>query len=264
MHPERDVLGFHLFRAEEQGPFQLASARIAAADDGAYTYLDTTRSLRGDRSYHYALRTVSTSHVESKFSDTVSVMPLTNRPAPLPPRDLGAQVDGEVAIVSWEDQSSDALWQAYAVLCSRSGAKVDTLWRNTNFLIDTLDATGQATSYRVLSMNVFGASSVPSPSVSVKARVALPSSPGGVQASAVAGKVLLTWQPPVSESVQRFDVYRYTRGSEPVKLGSVASNKPARFEDASPASGALNFYFVRSVAASGAESGASREVGVGM
>jgi fibronectin type 3 domain-containing protein len=264
MHPERDVLGFHLFRAEEQGPFQLASARIAAADDGAYTYLDTTRSLRGDRSYHYALRTVSTSHVESKFSDTVSVMPLTNRPAPLPPRDLGAQVDGEVAIVSWEDQSSDALWQAYAVLCSRSGAKVDTLWRNTNFLIDTLDATGQATSYRVLSMNVFGASSVPSPSVSVKARVALPSSPGGVQASAVAGKVLLTWQPPVSESVQRFDVYRYTRGSEPVKLGSVASNKPARFEDASPASGALNFYFVRSVAATGAESGPSREVGVGL
>jgi fibronectin type 3 domain-containing protein len=264
MHPERDVLGFHLFRAEEQGPFQLASARIAAADDGAYTYLDTTRSLRGDRSYHYALRTMSTSHMESNFSDTVSVMPLTNRPAPLPPRDLGAQVDGEVAIVSWEDQSSDALWQAYAVLRSRSGAKVDTLWRNTNFFIDTLDATGQATSYRVLSMNVFGASSVPSPSVSVKARVALPSSPGGVQASAVAGKVLLTWQPPVSEPVQRFDVYRYTRGSEPVKLGSVASNKPARFEDASPASGALNFYFVRSVAATGAESGASREVGVGM
>jgi hypothetical protein len=264
MHPERDVLGFHLFRAEEQGPFQLASARIPAAGDGAYTYLDTTRSLRGDRSYHYALRTVSTSHVESNFSDTVSVMPLTNRPAPLPPRDLGAQVDGEVAIVSWEDQSSDALWQAYAVLRSRSGAKVDTLWRNTNFLIDTLDVTGQATSYRVLSMNVFGASSMPSPSVSVKARVALPSSPGGVQASAVAGKVLLTWQPPVSEPVQRFDVYRYTRGSEPVKLGSVASNKPARFEDASPASGALNFYFVRSVAATGAESGPSREVGVGM
>jgi fibronectin type 3 domain-containing protein len=264
MHPERDVLGFHLFRAEEQGPFQLASARIPAAGDGAYTYLDTTRSLRGDRSYHYALRTVSTSHVESNFSDTASVMPLTNRPAPLPPRDLGAQVDGEVAIVSWEDQSSDALWQAYAVLRSRSGAKADTLWRNTNFFIDTLDATGQTTSYRVLSMNLFGASSVPSPSVSVKARVALPSSPGGVQASAIAGKVLLTWQPPISESVQRFDVYRYTRGSEPVKLGSVASNNPARFEDASPASGALNFYFVRSVAATGAESGPSREVGVGM
>jgi len=264
MHPERDVLGFHLFRAEDQGSFQLASARIPAGGDGAYTYLDTTRSLRGDRSYHYALRTVSTSHVESNFSDTVSVMPLTNRPAPLPPRDLGAQVDGEVAIVSWEDQSSDALWQAYGILRSRSGAKVDTLWRNTNFFIDTLDATGQATSYRVLSLNVFGASSVPSPSVSVKARVALPSSPGGVQASAVEGKVMLTWQPPVSEPVQRFDVYRYTRGSEPVKLGSVASNKPARFEDASPASGALNFYFVRSVAATGAESGPSREVGVGM
>ncbi|MCU0318545.1 MAG: hypothetical protein MUE88_00485 [Flavobacteriales bacterium] len=264
MHPERDVLGFHLFRADEQGPMMLASARIAASGDGAYTYLDTTRSLRGDRSYHYALRTVSTSHVESNFSDTVSVMPVTNVPVPLPPRDLTAQVDVDVAIVSWEDQSSDALWQAYGILRSRSGAKVDTLWRNTNFLMDTLDADGQATSYRVFSMNALGGKSVPSPAVSAKARVALPSSPGGVQARAVAGKVELNWEAPVSEPVQRFDVYRYTRGSEPVKVGSVAANKPARFEDASPAKGALNFYFVRSVAASGAESGPSREVGVGM
>jgi fibronectin type 3 domain-containing protein len=83
-----------------------------------------------------------------------------------------------------------------------------------------------------------------------------------VAANPLNGKVVLTWQPPVSEPVQRFDVYRYTRGSEPVKVGSVSANKPARFEDVSPARGALNFYFVRSVAASGAESGASREVGV--
>ena len=106
--------------------------------------------------------------------------------------------------------------------------------------------------------------SVPSPAVIAKAHVRSPSCPSAVAGNVLNGKVVLTWQPPVSEPVQRFDVYRYTRGSEPVKLGSVASNKPARFEDASPASGALNFYFVRSVAATGAESGPSREVGVGL
>jgi hypothetical protein len=247
-----------------KGPSNSPAPAFPLPGDGAYTYLDTTRSLRGDRSYHYALRTVSTSHVESNFSDTVSVMPLTNRPAPLPPRDLGAQVDGEVAIVSWEDQSSDALWQAYAVLRSRPGAKVDTLWRNTNFLIDTLDATGQASSYRVLSMNVFGASSSAFTFGKCQGACALPSSPSGVQASAVARQGaahLAAARERARAALRCVPLHPRQRACE---AGQRGVQQARTFRGCQPGKGALNFYFVRSVAATGAESGPSREVGVGL
>lgn len=264
MHPERDVLGFHLYRAEEQGPFMLASPRIPAASEALHTYLDTARNLRGDRSYHYAVRTVSTSHLESAFSDTVSVMPLTNQPEPVAPRDLTARVDAEQAIVSWEDLSNTPLFHAYQVLRTRPGDRVDTLVRNTNFLIDTLEASGKPTTYRVITLDAFGKRSTPSPSVSAQARVAPPSAPNGLVARTVSGKVELEWAAPPSEPVARFDVYRYTRGSEPVKAGSVTAGKPLKLEDVNATPGQLNFYFVRSVAATGAESGPSREVGVGL
>ncbi len=264
MHPERDVLGFHLYRAEEQGPFMLASPRIAVASEGLHSYLDTTRGLRGDRSYHYAVRTVSTSHLESAFSDTVSVMPITNQPVPAAPRDLTARVDVEQAIVSWEDLGSTPLFHAYQVVRSRPGNRVDTLLRNTNFLIDTLDASGKPTSYRVMTLNALGKRSAPSPSVNAQARVAPPAAPNGLVARTANGKVELEWAAPPSEQVARFDVYRYTRGSEPVKAGSVTAGKPLKLEDANAAPGQLNFYFVRSVAANGAESGPSRVVGVGL
>lgn len=262
LHPDRDVLGFHLYRAEENGPFQLASPRIPAGGEGAYTYLDTTRSLRGDRSYHYALRTVSTSHRESAFSDTASVMPLTNLPVPQAPRDLTARVDVEQAIVSWEDLSNDPLFHTYQVVRTRPGNRVDTLFRSTNFLIDTLDAGGKPTSYRVIAVNDRGRRSAPSPAVSAQARVAPPAAPNGLVARAAGGKVALTWEAPPGERIARYEVYRYTRGSEPVKAGSVPAGKPLRLEDAGAMRGQLNFYFVRSVAASGAESGPGREVGV--
>lgn len=264
MHPSRELLGFHVYRADGDGPMMLASTRLPPGNDVFRTYRDTSSTLQAGRMYRYVVKAISTSHIEGLASDTVAVMPLTNAAVPMPPRDLMARVDGEALLLSWEDQSHDPLWMGYVVLRTRPGQRVDTLYRSTNFLNDSLDATGKPSSYRVLSSNALGMRSAPSPAVSAKAHVRPPACPSTVAANPLNGKVLLTWQPPVSEPVQRFDVYRYTRGSEPVKVGSVAANKPARFEDANPAKGALNFYFVRSVAASGAESGPSREAGVGM
>lgn len=264
LHPSRELLGFHVYRAEGDGPMMLASTRLAAGAEMQRTYMDTSRTLSAGQVYSYLVKAISTSHIEGRASDTVAVLPMTNATAPLPPRDLVARVDGEALLLSWEDQSHDPLWMGYAVLRTRPGNKVDTLYRSTNFLNDSLDAGGKPSSYRVLSSNALGMRSAPSPAVTAKAHVPAPSCPSAVVANAINGKVELTWQAPASEPVQRFDVYRYTRGNEPVKLGSVASGKPARFEDASPALGALNFYFVRSVAATGAESGPSREVGVGL
>ncbi len=264
MHPSRELLGFQVYRADGEGAFMLASGRLPAAQGPLFAYTDTTRSLQAGQLYRYLVKAISTSHMEGGASDTVAVMPMTNAARAMPPRDLMARVDGESLLLSWEDQSHDPLWMGYMVLRTRPGQAVDTLFRATNFLNDSLDATGKPSSYRVLSSNALGMRSAPSPAVSAKARVRAPACPSIVAASALNGKVALTWQPPVSEPVERFDVYRYTRGSEPVKVGSVAANKPARFEDASPAKGALNFYFVRSVAPTGAESGPSREAGVGM
>jgi fibronectin type 3 domain-containing protein len=262
MHPSRELLGFHVYRADGEGAFMLASARLPAAQGPVFAYTDTAGTLQAGKVYRYVVKAISTSHVEGCASDTVAVMPMTNAAMPMPPRDLTARVDGEALLLSWEDQSHDPLWMGYVVLRTRPGNRVDTLLRATNFLNDSLDASGKPSTYRVLSSNALGMRSAPSPAVSAKAHVRAPACPSAVAANPLNGKVVLTWQPPVSEPVQRFDVYRYTRGSEPVKVGSVSANKPARFEDVSPARGALNFYFVRSVAASGAESGASREVGV--
>ncbi|MCW5900714.1 MAG: hypothetical protein KIT10_15765 [Flavobacteriales bacterium] len=262
VHPHPDLLGFHLYRGEGDGPLMLAAPRLPAGSEGGYSYLDTARSVTGGRMYRYAVQAVSTSHVEGAWSDTVAVLPTAHAPVPEPPKGITAQVDVDVAIVRWEDQSGEALWEAYKVVRTRPQGRVDTLWRSTNFLVDTLDADGRPTTYRVISINALGRSSQPGHAVTARARVAPPAAPGGVEARSVGGKVTLLWEPPVSEVVERFDIYRYTRGSDPVKLGSVPAGKPLQFEDFNPVKGKLTFYFVRSVAVTGAESGPSREVGV--
>lgn len=214
--------------------------------------------------YRYAVRAISTSHVPGAFGDTVAVLALHNAQAPLPPRDLTVQVDGEQAIVRWEDRSADPLWLGYRVLRTRADGRMDTLHRSSNFAIDALDPAGRVHRYRVISVNALGHMSAPTPEVSARARVRVPSAPSGLDARTGGTSVQLAWEHPSGEEVDRFDVYRYTRGTAPVKVGSVKAGQPTRFEDAGPARGALNFYFVRSVAPTGAESGPSREVGVGL
>jgi hypothetical protein len=258
-HPDPNVLGFEVHRGEGNGPLLLAASRMDLKPSTVFAWQDSSRTLHSGGMYRYAVRAISTSHVTGAFGDTVTVMPVHNSNAPLPPRDLTAQVDGGIAIIRWEDQSSDPLLQEYLVIRTSDRGKADTLHRATNFLMDTLDAGGRTQSYRVISKNALGFTSSPTPEVRAQARVELPSAPSGVEARTVGAAVQLVWEASTDAKVISYQVYRYTRGSEPVKLGSVAATKPARFEDASPAQGALNFYFVRSVAASGAESGPSGE-----
>lgn len=262
LYPARETLGFQIYRAEGDGPAQLASPRLAVTDADLHSYLDSTRSLQAGRTYRYHVRAISTSHVEGRTSDTVAVVPVTNAPMPTAPRELTVKVEAETATVIWEDQSIDPLWMLYKVVRTRPGNRVDTVYRTTNFLVDTLDAAGKPTSYRVISASVLGLNSAPSPAVSAKANVRLPAAPSGVVVHAMGGKVQVAWEAPAGEEVQRYEVYRYTRGKEPVKVGSVTTGKPLRLEDDGATRGQLNFYFVRSVAATGAESGPSREVGL--
>lgn len=258
-HADPHVLGFEVFRREGHGSLLLAAPRITPNMDGSNTWTDTSNTLNAGHTYAYTMRSISTSHIAGPFGDTVAVMAMHNAQAPTAPRDLTAQVDGEIAIVRWEDQGHDPLWMSYLVLRQRGAARSDTLVRTSNFMVDTLPADGRAQQYRVISLNALGLVSAPTPEVVARAHVRPPAAPAAITARRSGQAVELTWDAPSGEEVQRFDVYRYTRGSAPVKVGSVPAGKPTQLKDNNPVAGQLNFYFVRSVAATGAESGASRE-----
>lgn len=260
-HPDPDVLGFEVYRGEGNGPLMLATPRLPT---DLRSWPDTAQALRAGHTYRYAMRAISTSHVESALGDTATVMARHNAQAPDAPRDLHVQVDGDQAIVQWEDQSHAPLWASYQVLVQRPTGRTDTLYRHTNFLIDTLDAAGRASHYRVAGMNALGLVSAPTPAVGAQAYVRVPAAPAGITARRNGTAVELAWEPPAGETLQRFDVYRYVRGRDPVKVGSVPVGKPTQLKDNSPVPGQLNFYFVRSVAANGAESGPGKEAGVQM
>ena len=127
MKPSEMCIRDRVHRGEGNGPLLLAASPMVLTPSTVFAWQDSSRTLRSGGMYRYAVRAISTSHVTGAFGDTVTVMPVHNSKAPLPPRELTAQVDGGIAIIRWEDQSSDPLWQEYLVIRTSHRGEADTL-----------------------------------------------------------------------------------------------------------------------------------------
>jgi fibronectin type 3 domain-containing protein len=262
---ESYVSGFWLYRAERGQPLKLVTTMIAALPGTSdYTYTDTDSLLNGGRFYQYTLKAFSTSHIESTYSDTVVARPLKNIPVPKPPMQVEVSKEQGQVLVTWDAVSKyDELVNGYIVLRSKkvAGAKTsfvtDTIYCTNNIYKDSLVKPNESYRYSVMSQSLLGVHSIPATWVNVNMPGNKPVPPASLTANPVKAGVQLNWEPADAGEPLAYNVYRYERGKEPVKAGSI--NATDRFTDQTATKGKQYFYFVRAVAADKMESDRSNE-----
>jgi fibronectin type 3 domain-containing protein len=262
-----NTTGFWLYRAERGRPLQLISTMIPALDSlQQYTWTDTDSLLKGDHFYQYALKSFSTSHIESPFSDTVVARPLKNIPVPKPPMRVTAYAEDGRVYVNWDAVSYDETVSGYKLLRSKKAAgannfTTDTILCNTNGYADTLVKPNETYRYSVITQSVLGVQSVPATWASVNIKGEKPAAPASVTANIAQTGVQLNWEVPADNAALQYNVYRYERGKQPVKAGTAAVNA-GEFTDKTATKGKHYFYFVRSLAPDNTESDKSNEASI--
>jgi|GEM_PF-788426 len=250
---EENISGFWLYRAEQGKPLQLISGPIPAVDTiRHYTFTDTDSLLSGGKFYQYALKSYSTSHLESIFSDTATARPLRNIPVPHPPLQINTNTDGEAGKVwvLWEDVSKyDEMVMGYMLLRQKNSSekkhKTDTIFCSVNFYVDTLVKQGESYAYTVVSQSILGMQSVHSETVVFSAGKKMLPPPSLLLATTTKQGVLLQWEPPANADALRYNIYRYERGKAPVKTGTAVAG--SSFTDKTAVKGKLYFYSLRSL-----------------
>ncbi|MBX2979490.1 MAG: hypothetical protein KF905_09360 [Flavobacteriales bacterium] len=256
--------GFLVFRGENGGELKQVSTLVEGrARPDRYQWTDNGSGMRGGNTYRYAIHTMSSSHIHGAFSDTVAIVPALPPAAPPVPKDLEVLVDAGNLQVVWEDLSNEPFLLGYQLLRTRKpqrGAPVtDTLFLTVNHYMDTVHHAGTTHSYRVRSLSQLGPRSAFSNEVGGSGRFAAVPPPSGLNARRSNAGVELSWSAALRDDIVRYDVYRYTRGQDPVKVSSVSARQALALRD-DKVPGGLLFYFVRAVDADGNESAASSEV----
>lgn len=252
------VSGFWLYRSERGRPLQLLTTMIPAAPGQSdYSYTDVDSLLNGSRFYSYAVKSYSTSHIESANSDTVVARPLKNIPVPKAPMEVRVVKEPGLVLVYWDAVSKyDETVAGYKLLRSKDGI-TDTIFCSNNLYKDTMVKSGENVRYSVITHSLFNTQSAASSWVSVNMPVIAPGSPASLAANPVQTGIQLTWELPDEGEGLQYHVYRYERGKQAVKAGTVSGQE--KFIDTSAARGRQYFYYVVAVGENKAESAKSNE-----
>lgn len=246
---QRNVFGYYIFRREKNEGFIQISEPVIVNPKGQYHYVDTTLSLRGDRMYDYAVKTISDSYVLSQFSDTVTVRPDIEVPIGAPRNFRGREADDKVYLF-WDDLVDRNL-MGYKVFRKKTFETEfnmlhdSLLTAGTNHFTDSSMEKGYAYDYAVKAYSFFGSESNFSNALQFKFYLNLPTPPPGVKAHKVREGIRIVWGDVLTDDLESFNLYRYSTGSKPTRITTVSANRHD-FLDPDVEHGQLYFYYVTS------------------
>ncbi len=264
---QRNVFGYYVYRQEREEGFVQISQPILANEESVYHYFDRDSSLRGDRFYDYALKTISDSYVVSPFSDTLSARPGITVEIKPPQNLRGRTSDGNVYLF-WDDLSlmEDNLF-GYQLLRKKSfedefrSIHDSVLFAATNHYLDSTVEKGFTYDYAVKAFNFFGSESGLSNTVQFGFLLPLPSPPPSIRAQRSTSGIRIVWGEVFSGELSNYNVYRYSPGTEPALLSQVPAEKHD-FLDEQVETGELYFYYITSTNAQEIEGRPSEQVSV--
>ena len=264
------IEGFWVYRSNGvNDSLELVSSMIKE-DKPFTTFIDTT-GLLGRYTYSYSVKSSSTSHVLSNYSDTIFVRPaiITKPPSPL---ELIVQMDTDSsAMLSWFDMTSvDNSIFGYMIFRKTENQKdnsefilvTDSLLPFTqNSFVDTTILPGNNYQYKVISVDVYGGESDPSV---VSIEYPLPKSIAieGLSVTKSENGIELEWNEPLQKDIKEYKVFRQTRDSKPELIGSIKKGKELKFSDRNTLSGKLYFYYVTTVSGYNLESSVGKVVSI--
>jgi len=265
-HPHDNTLGFFVYRGEQGSPLKQISDLIKFEKDiHDYQFIDKDSTLSGGKYYDYALKSYSTSHQYSPYSDIVTVRPQINIPFPYPPQRPDARYEKDKIIVTWEDSNDFGIDKTgyqikreTVLLSSGVIVAVDSFFTKFNILIDSLAEKGKYYHYSVKTVSAFGVHSQWSEYKVASFPVYLPTPPASVTADLTKDGVLLSWVNPDQETNCQYEVFRYERGFAPVKLYQTKKSEE-QFLDKTVVPNKLYFYYLRSITDDGISGEMSKE-----
>lgn len=266
--PDEFVNTYHIYRnlGDDEN---LSELYILNSTDSVVYFIDTTSSLKGNRTYYYSIRAENTSNNLSGYSDTLQVFANVKTNINSPNQLRGYLLDGKVFLY-WENVfEKDETIEGYKIFRRNLGdtptelvALLDTmLTPKQNNYVDTLAAEGNDYEYAVQAFDIFGNESSFSSSLKINIPEIPILPPAGLTAVNVESGILITWQSVLQENTKEYKIYRYERGIEPKQIGSVNSGVN-ELVDKSVISGHLYFYFISAASSEGKESVPSDELGI--
>jgi fibronectin type 3 domain-containing protein len=266
---DKNIDGFYVYRTDGALPkLEIIAPMIKLKSDSVYTYLDSSKTLRGNRFYLYSVRCESTSHVKSDFSDTLTARPQFPT-VPLSPVDVAVSVEENGIKLSWADLSlldKDVI--GYSVYRKEKGSAEEyskisaaLLDMGHNYFIDTAAVEDKEYQYAVTSKDMFGGESSKAGMLTAGKTSPVPPPPADIKLYPMENNIMLRWDP-VQSNITEYMIYRYERGVEPVLVGSVKQNDDPEFTDSKVEKGKLYFYYIKTKDSKGKESESGPESSV--
>ncbi len=268
---QSDIDGYRVYRSSGRENIMIPISTLLPAADSVNTFIDSTNTLSGEITYAYAVRSENLSHQQSAFSDTVYVNPGSSKFPPVPMNLHGYGGDNYVQLYWTDMQSFDEALSGYQILRRTIIPSKHTLFKTLidslipaeqNHFADSTAQAGKSYEYKILSQNIFGKKSRDSSPLLIKIPLSHPVPPAGVFISQSGKAIVIRWTPAIQKGIKGYRIYRYQRGEQAKRIGSITIGNPLEIKDSSVKTGELYFYYCTSVNGSGIESQPSRETSI--
>jgi len=242
------------------------------SSDSIVIFNDTSSVLRGNRNYLYAVKTETTSGIESNFSDTLRIKP-SKKTLLKAPLQLKAYSDKSKVFLYWDNLfKDDPTINGYYVFRGSSNEKSkqsefkalkdSLISAKQNNFIDTTVVPGNNYDYAIQTVDIYGNKSPFSSTINVQIKKSEPASPAGIIAVNTPTGILISWTAPIQLDIKEFKIYRYERGQTPKLLDDVNAKQTLEYLDKQAQQGILYFYYLTSMDKNNIESKPSSEVGI--
>lgn len=257
--------GFKIYKTQQlNGDLTPLDTFVYAAKnmEGKYSFIDTSKNTGG--TVGYAVIAESFSNVVSNFSKTVYINESTNGPILKAPMFLDFTRDKETVHLFWrmdKEAGQPVGYNIYRKMGNADYKKVNTSLINANktSYTDIFRLVDANVLYKITAVGLNGKESEQSDELQVNYASAMAYPPTSLKSTFTEDRngIALNWQPSQS-AVSKYQVYRYTRGEEPIKIAEVDATKVS-YTDAQFNKTATNYYYIIAVSADGALSAPSKE-----
>lgn len=253
------VEGFWVYRSNGFNDSLALISNLLKEEKPFTVFSDTSEELSGKLTYLYSIRSSSTSHILSSFSDTIAIRPEIETVPPAPTGLNAFLQDDNSVRINWDDMTETESSVGYYLVLRKtidpSGKTTSeyeplidsVLSSDNNLFVDSTAEAGKTYEYAVQSIDLFGGQSSLSNPIQFYQPLVEVKAPGGLFVTRDKDGVIIKWDPVIENNVTEYKVYRQQRNQEKDFLGSVKKGKELELIDHGVEKGELYFYSVTAV-----------------
>jgi len=263
-----NIKGFYLYRGQGVHTKLFRLSGLIETTDSIATYIDTDKSLSPKAVYSYASTALSSSNIESNFSDTARVQPKGKTTPPTPFKFSAIATDNSIKLFWDEMRNADPYVVGYQVFRREQGSeKFERLGtknisaKNNNYT-DSLIEVGKIYEYYIQTIDAFGGlsdNSIGATASVTKKQTSLPPIPMGLKAEPTSEGISLSWGSMIGAQITGFKLYRRENDAEATVIATLPA-EPNSYLDASAKKGVIYWYSLTSLTSDKIESPISSEV----